>query len=1004
MLRPYESHPMRYLDYGKVFVPNGALDFSTLGYSDDDVARFGPQLFNRGLLFPESSPFASQIGAVSAALLMFEGGYLFTLIQRRREGELSAEPRTNRPFNQVRFVILTREIIEQAFANRVGLYTSLAQAAHDPAAHIWLKDYTANAEAESWSPSFKRIDLNAPDPEAVRFTVNALMSTAAPTPTAPGQRSPSNGPTITPQPISVTLPPAEAGQDLLQKLQLMDAIQYWALPRLGVLSFALDYVSIQNVHLRLFPLPPDAPAPLPSERVFAIGEAPFANDYHTPISALAHEEMYDPALPSLVALQVTPAEAVSFFKIEKYGLPLSGTEAQRLYPELTRLGERRLNLLRRVPREDAAECLRQADLPRELRLDLLQIALEAAHQQLVLYVPVHLLVPRPARDDEVIRALLRASASKSPDTSLDVWPPEQQAELFRDLLLARRLPAPNSRGLGPVEPLPLATGQPLLEALLLSRRTPALAAALQEVAAQDTGLFIEALAIIDRAADLKGLLWLWQQAGQQDFKNYCALLERAVQPAWYGKLAREAGTWHTLLAEGRALALRQAPDSTSLLHALPRALVPFVWQASLATAEYDAAFAEWWLYNEALALPEQLPALWDVLQRLSDTALQAAGPELNYLLGRSTGLSLLRASTPPGQREVNEALYATALRAWLKNDFQSSKGRLVLAAEDVEFLIAHLPESNDILAAIAASPTQALALAGLAPERALYWAKAASGERRQPYRSTGQDFLFQRLSELPAPGEALLWHVLVEDEGALGSAQPWPDYLALAAQSQTHIETLGLPPEARLRAYLATVNQLQNSEVVTTFQQNNLDLRRVLVLLSEPPTDVSLTKLADNVLPLTVFHLQETNPTLRERAANLLREALQGAGITAHLQNFPDPVLSYLRQNFCQPQAGEALAPTGHWIEAELSRRNNTYRLKVIPPTPSTRPPLAQATLTQSAPAPSPVEPLLGQVALPGPAPKRQDTAAWLWGVIVFIVLLVVAILVGLGIWMQALR
>src|SRR6185503_10850173 len=113
MIRPHDSHPLRFLDYGKVFVPNGALDFSTLAYSDDDVARFGPQLFNRGLFFPENSPFASQIGRVSAALLMFEGGFLFTLIQRRREGELSSEPRTNRPFNQVRFVILTRDVIEQ---------------------------------------------------------------------------------------------------------------------------------------------------------------------------------------------------------------------------------------------------------------------------------------------------------------------------------------------------------------------------------------------------------------------------------------------------------------------------------------------------------------------------------------------------------------------------------------------------------------------------------------------------------------------------------------------------------------------------------------------------------------------------------------------------------------------------------------------------------------------------------------------------------------------------
>src|SRR5579859_7127574 len=83
MLRLHAPLPTRYVDFGKVFVPNGALDFSTLAASDADVARFGRELFNRGLVFPESSPFAAQIGAISAALLRYESGYLFTLVQRR---------------------------------------------------------------------------------------------------------------------------------------------------------------------------------------------------------------------------------------------------------------------------------------------------------------------------------------------------------------------------------------------------------------------------------------------------------------------------------------------------------------------------------------------------------------------------------------------------------------------------------------------------------------------------------------------------------------------------------------------------------------------------------------------------------------------------------------------------------------------------------------------------------------------------------------------------------
>src|SRR5688500_5187462 len=176
MIRPHTPLTARYVDYGKVFVPNGALDFSTLAFSDADVAPYGPQLFNRGLGFPENSPFASQIGSVSAALLMFEGGYLFTLVQRRREGELSADPRTDRPFNQVRFVLLSREMIEQAFAARVGLYTSLARAAYEPGAKVWLQDYTDGGHPRPWSPPLERLDPSAPNVDAIHFVTNALVS------------------------------------------------------------------------------------------------------------------------------------------------------------------------------------------------------------------------------------------------------------------------------------------------------------------------------------------------------------------------------------------------------------------------------------------------------------------------------------------------------------------------------------------------------------------------------------------------------------------------------------------------------------------------------------------------------------------------------------------------------------------------------------------------------------------------------------------------------------
>src|SRR5439155_15481769 len=134
------------------------------------------------------------------------------------------------------------------------LYTSLALAARDPDSKVWLHDYTAPADVLPWQPALDRLDPAAPSADAIRFVVNALASAAE------GNK---------PQPISVPLP----GQDWFEKLRLVEAAQYWLMPRLGVLTFALDYVSLQNVHLRLFELPSDAPAPLPPERVFLPGPA-----------------------------------------------------------------------------------------------------------------------------------------------------------------------------------------------------------------------------------------------------------------------------------------------------------------------------------------------------------------------------------------------------------------------------------------------------------------------------------------------------------------------------------------------------------------------------------------------------------------------------------------------------------------------------------------------------------------------------------------------------------
>jgi hypothetical protein len=205
--------------------------------------------------------------------------------------------------------------------------------------------------------------------------------------------------------------------------------------------------------------------------------------------------------------------------------------------------------------------------------------------------------------------------------------------------------------------------------------------------------------------------------------------------------------------------------------------------------------------------------------------------------------------------------------------------------------------------------------------------------------------------------------------------------------------------------------------------------------------------LVNELLPLAVFHLQDTGPILKEQTAALLRSALKRPEVTSRLQPLPEPVLSYLRQHFCAEHP--ALIATGHWIDAELARRANAYRIEARPrparpkatapqvmpskpipraePVPephSTAPPQAaplaggqSPTRTAGPPPPPPpntpspelVEetiptPILGQLALPTSAARRKgDSAILLWIALVVIILLALAVVVGAVVYVRSL-
>jgi hypothetical protein len=305
-----------------------------------------------------------------------------------------------------------------------------------------------------------------------------------------------------------------------------------------------------------------------------------------------------------------------------------------------------------------------------------------------------------------------------------------------------------------------------------------------------------------------------------------------------------------------------------------------------------------------------------------------------------------------------------------------------------------------------------------------------------------KDLLFQALVDGPAAqpstDEALVWHLLTVDDGSAPAVMSWLEYASLVARLAAP-----QPAGSRAKALAELASALQNPKLVETFAENRIDIRRVLALLAGHSSDPAAGfDLPDSLMPLTVFHLQAASPELKDRAAGLLRSGLQQPDVNKHLQPLPDNVLSYLRDNLCRGES--ALAAPGRWIDAELARRKNAYRLEAAsraasplrslarPPSDAASPPPAAAVaptaipLASSAPArtrldatPAPPPPtagpaagaansklvpapLLGQIALPTPATKKADGALWLWIAIVIIGVLAVAVIIGALIYVQS--
>ena len=252
-----EQAAIRFVEYGKRFLSDGSTDYMVLDYSDESMKQSTEFLRRQMFQLADDSNFFTKMGAVSAAVVGLENGYLFVQLQNRRENELAGpNARMGRNFTQLRFSILSER---QIFACHGQLISPalLIDNRNSESPHAWqrfaLNDYTGNKKAvESgareipvfpieyylsnyFSGSFDKNQFSLESGNLIA-TVYAILSTGKPLA------------------LTITSPYANTlnGPDkLIYQLLLIQNLQSslgWYFPN-QVFTFSLDVVTTRSVNI-----------------------------------------------------------------------------------------------------------------------------------------------------------------------------------------------------------------------------------------------------------------------------------------------------------------------------------------------------------------------------------------------------------------------------------------------------------------------------------------------------------------------------------------------------------------------------------------------------------------------------------------------------------------------------------------------------------------------------------------------------------------------------------
>lgn len=934
----------RYVEFGKVFHEEGATDWETLDYSDISIRKFAKEIFVNGFGFIEThSPFVRGTDSdtsrkVSIAFKEFDGeeninGFVYAQLQQREEGEFSKNPRTNRIFIQARFTYLTSDEISKVIRHSYGLYASLFynNYALNNVDHMGLlKDYIDPNKGKrvNWPITLLPLLPDELDISLVKSIVNALLASSQPTDS-------SNKFIRTPRPIVVTRP----GLSILDKLKIVDAVQYYVYPVLGIITFALDYVTDRSVLLRFY----DAYSSVKSEKyVYRIedgNEISIKNnlsDYFETVSLqypkfLSNNYFLKFLKKGYSAQAAARRTNLSSKKFDEYDINEWVFHVTEFVVEIDADPKEREIIYDGIDFDNFQLLLMHEKISEELIHSLLHYKLDKTRGNFVSFLSCYLALPEPRRRNVKITQIFQEAVYSSTMENFSQIPESDWDAVFKELLLNRYLivnekitPKPLCFSSDRNEEIPIFTlllrfpGQNLFKAIrnVLERE----AKFSEEIANQ--------LYAVVPAWNYEQIDLFWKTLGSNDFQIYEALL-RVMLSHNLPELIEHPNWLKQFLELGRQVLRNQSdgdqqfnshldediPNGKSVMHLLPcleqnvqNALREACVKIAVSLNEENLRFVEWWLFAELGYVDEesikedyiQLVTIYSSDNVNLDWAITA---EFKYLVSRGKlGLvsSLQRACRECDDdvkyllETTNQNLFKAISSVWVE------KG-IPLLPDDLMLMISQLPKTNETLADVVYSDIQKDVIALIKPEYALIWLEKTGGALRQRYITDGDDYLCNRLLELKNPDSALVWRMLVEEEGSFPSKMKWDQYVQLCQSEQTSLENNKISISDELKNYFGLVNILQdpkdlgslNRVILKLFVNNILrdkfpeiadftdqKLKALYIYYDSKEKNKYSPKIKKFARAFLIYYL--TEPNLRERIDNLTeatRKALRSFAV-----------------------------------------------------------------------------------------------------------------------------